>query len=428
MLRRRTAGLETTGMLALALLLILGWTTGVRASGVPSCEDPDGIDPDAPCCEEVTPTLPDIPAIDDPMRYFTWNRCSVARNKEICGSFGAPVEQTGECGVYTLPFTVQTCGKGQNVLFSGDLNAIYMRTFLEGESGQKGGGNQVQVWRFLLNGDLELSQFLIDRFGDNPNIPQSYRDFGNQVFWSGYIDYRLTCDKGLFWEIEWVLNHDCDRFAHPANGDRPGTYNPVRSFGMATDSFIPFNETLGSSDLFDLTLNNGLREVDYTSGTTSICTQPSRVDMGGVAFVNESCACAEGENLPTPYSDIQLAAESICGAEIVPSKTGPLVAKFAGGFEIGKDPFVRVVAILMGESQWAASCEKSIDADYFEGVMVLTDPSRYVFSTFTTGKAGTEPIPPFFIDVANSIDSARTRRQGVPHVADRIVNVNFFDD
>ncbi len=424
MLRRRSAGLGTTTFLAMLLCVGLGWTSSLRAQ--PTCMDPDGFDPDAACCEVVDPSIPTFPSFDlEPMRYFTWNRCSLARNKEVCASFGAPNETT-ECGVYKLPFAMRTCGQQATALFSGDLTAVYMRTFLE--TRQTGSGSEtVQVWRFLLNGDLEVSPFVISRFGTNPHVPQGYADYGNQTYWAGYIDYRARCDEGgTNWKIEWVLNHECDEFAHPNGGNRPGIYNPERSFTMAPIRFVPFGLTLGA---FGAAIERagGLREVEYVSETVADCKQPSR-PTGGLSVLEGECPC-DGEKLPPQYSRIALFVGSDCGQNLGDGTSRPLLAKYIGFFpEVGGAP-ERIPALLLGDAEWLNGCDQANDLGYSEGVMVLSSPESHSFWSLLPGKAmpELEPIGPYFMDLASSVDGLRNPIQGAPHVSNRVGHLNFSD-
>ena len=428
MLRRRLTGLGTTALLALLLCLCFGPASSLQA-GLPDCTLGDALDPDAPCCETVDLTLPSFPPFDlEPMRYLTWNRCSLARNKEVCASFGIPT-QTTECGVYQIPFTMRTCGQQATALFSGDLTAIYMRTFRE--TIQIGKGSEtVQVWRFLLNGDLEVSPFVISRFGTNPNVPQSYVDYGNQTYWAGYIDYRVRCDagkgKGPAWEIEWVLNHECDRFAHPKGGNRPGVYNPERSFTMAPFDFTPLSDDLGAAT-FAFQPAGGLREVEYTSETTAVCKQPSR-PSGQLLFLDGECLCADGK-LPLQYARVAILADSDCGFSLGTGKTLELYSKIVGFFPAEGGEPNRFPVLLVGDAEWLQGCDKTNARGYNEGVMVLSNPGVFTFTTLLPGKGkgGFEPLDPYFIDLANSADAARNPVQGAPHVSNKMGHLNFFD-
>ena len=417
--------IRRTVIAAAALALIAGLTWASSAQAGDPC-GPDGLDPNRDCCDQATLTLPDFPAMQlDSMRYFTWNRCSLARNKEVCVSLGAPTEGTGNCGTYVLPFTVRTCGQQAIALFSGDLNAVYMRTFFEEDLERS---RTVQVWRFLLNGDLEVSDFLIQRFGNNPNIPQSYQDFGNQVYWAGYIDYRATCGKAAGeWEVEWVLNHDCDQFTHAKGSARPGTYYPDRSFCMASKDFVPIEGPFGDATV-PLALTSEMRETRPFS--TPNCKHPNPTS-GSVVFGNAFCPCDPGEGRPLSYSDFEIHTESDCGAQLDTVKPGQVV-KFLGFFADptggrGDEGFFRAVALVMGDAQWLADCDEAFDIGYYEGAFLISDPSRFRFTDpFGIGGKSDE-IEGFFIDMVNAVDELGASIQGAPHDSDRMVSVNSVD-
>ena len=239
-MRARMTWMTMAGLVMALALAVVAASEPVDIG--PVCGMMDGLETDLVCCNQsFGVTLPEFPELSVETRYFTWRRCNLTRNKPICLDIGPPAPLplpgpgglTAECA-YTIPFDVRTCGAQEISLFVGDLIGNYGRTWVE-ETDPESPGPDVQVWRFLLNGDLEPTPFLLSRFGDNPNIPLCYLATNNRIHWFGYIDYRYDCNQGTF-TAEWALNHECDQFHHHPSSLRPappGGYHPDRSFSMA---------------------------------------------------------------------------------------------------------------------------------------------------------------------------------------------------
>ena len=170
-------------MLTVLALLAALFVGAASSDAMAQCGLPDGLDFTGQCCEQADIQLPDFPELKMDMRYFTWRRCQLARNKPMCVDIGRPfplVQPNGQiagCGVFNIPFKVRTCGGQMIELFSGVLNGTYSRTWLEDtDPGQQ--GFETQVWRILINGDLRVSDFIANGpLATNPHIPQSFHDY-----------------------------------------------------------------------------------------------------------------------------------------------------------------------------------------------------------------------------------------------------------
>ena len=405
-----------------ACLLILGAAWGTTAGVDPlPCGFPDNLDTDEACCDPAVPALPTFPDIDlQDMRYFTWRNCALSRNKEVCVDIGQPTPVASECGYYDIPFTVRTCGAQANTLFSGTMIGIYARTFVETDKDQKN-RPVAQVWRFLINGDLEVSQFVIDRFGDNPNIPQSYKAFGNQVHWHGYLDYRQKCDKSGDWSAEWVLNHDCDAYAHPKGSDRAGVFNRDRSFNMAGPStFVPSNDLIIDA-AFDIQLeSDGMRQLvlDGEGKSGGICYRDVPLD-GSASSGFDTCPCNGGKS--TQYVIFDFNATSRCLATMSATKGDDLTRKRIGYFESPEVEF-RAVSIIMGNMVWLDDCTEDSTREWFEGVEILSPTVGH--ERFLRNGSRVQ-LSPFFFDAASSNDDDGTRVQGIPHLSNKMITINW---
>lgn len=412
------------GVAALLAVLFLG----IGASDAKAqCGLMDGLDFTGNCCEPGDIQLPDFPELKQNIRYFTWRRCNLGRNKAICADIGRPFPLTAPdgtpagCGLYSIPFKMRTCGGQMFELFSGVLNGTYSRTWLE-DTVPNQQGFETQVWRILINGDLRVSDFIVNNpVGANPHIPQCYRDYDQLVYWAGYIDYRLDCTNGR-WTAEWVLDHACDRYHHNSDSGRPAPaagYHPDFSYNFAGPStFIPTLDIPFSQG--ELVQENMRSLVRGPQGGPLMCLRDEPMEGGFIQPVDEFCVC-DG-NLPQ-YAFTDYGGGSICGSFFQTNTAGSklYVQKRVGIFPSGIAGIPdKSVLIKMGDLIYGEGCTGLTTEEYFEGVEIIGGPPA-----FTWGPAGGfVPLAPDFDDDANSISFSGARIKAIPHISDKIICAN----
>lgn len=408
-------------LLILASGLAAGMFTAddfILAGDPPPCAFDDGFEDTGNCCALTGASLPiAFPAAEQEIRYFTWNNCNLARNKTLCVELSAlEFARDGEgdvigCGTYKLPVSMLTCGQQALPLFSGELIATYSRTWVEKQPTED---PDTQVWRFMINGDLAPSSFVLARYGDNPHLPQCQATYAGLIHWFGYIDYRRDCST-LEWETEWVLEHACDRFHHDQGSLRTGTYHPGRSFNFAGPS--TFTPTTDYS-IFDLDVRDsspGLRKIEYNGNDFARCYRYENFHSTATFTLDPECACGvPGEE---QYIHTQLDATTSCISEI----TAPAIRKKLGYFEHPEFGILRRITMWVGPSLFVDECAESTRFEYLEGVEVLSNRTE----NFKLTESGDlVPLGATFVDLASSNDDTGGPLQGVPHFSRLHINLN----
>lgn len=379
----------------------------VRAGDPPPCAFDDGLESTGACCALTGPSIPiAFPAFEQEIRYFTWNNCNLARNKTLCVEV-SPLEfaRDGEgdligCGTYTLPVSMITCGPQGQPLFSGELMATYARTWIEKQPSQD---PDTQVWRFMINGDLTPSSFLLSRYGANPHLPQCHVTF-DAIHWFGHIDYRRDCST-LEWDVEWVLEHSCDEYHHGSSSARSGSFHPSRTFNIAGPSTFAPSTSFTIPALTPHPNSPGIRTTRYNGDDFAMCFRYEPFSSLQVFLGDDDCPCGTGGD---QFLETVLFGDTLCGNGI-PGASGPIpTRKKLGSFGSGR----RVItwAGLIGFTD--ACTGPSSTGEFMEGVEVLNDTTE----NFLLTEAGSLlPLGPTFIDLASSNSSTGTFLQGVPH-------------
>jgi hypothetical protein len=207
-----------------ALLVALLFAS-LGGSAVAQCVVPDNLDlAPPPCCAVTQANLPKFPAFQHAAKSICWKDCQVS---QVGGYFAAwtppvagPIPSSGAipCGMFISHLFLFV---GSGLHFRGPMQLIYARTWLE-----NGPGTQYQVWRFLVNGDLEA----LPAAGSPPcPVPPCAASFKNRAHFTGYLDYARDCTNGTF-STAWMLTHTCDFIDHAPGFPRGGTFHPDRAY------------------------------------------------------------------------------------------------------------------------------------------------------------------------------------------------------
>ena len=414
-------------LVAVALLATFAFSLiGSGIAQAQPCPLGDNLDFTGQCCEPSQAVLPDFPEVKQDIRYFTWRRCQLARNKKLCADIGRPTQHIqpngvpAGCGVYDIPFKMRTCGAQMIELFGGSLIGTYTRTWFEDtDPGQQ--GLETQVWRILINGDLRLSPFLIQNFGNNQHIPQCHHAFNGLVYFNGYIDYRNNCQDGT-WEVQWVLDHECDRYHHNSDSGRPAPaagFHPTISFNFAGPS--AFTPSLQVPFSRGAVLQENVRSLIYQTAGPVICLRDEPLVDGFIQPVQEFCACTDGQ---PQYALTEFFGFGVCGSQFQNDTSGSklFVQKRVGFFPSAIPGAVpKSVLLKLGDLIYVDACTGQTTREYFEGVEIIGGAPA-----FTTDPAGALiPLLPDFDDDASSNDYAGQKVKGIPHVSTKIICANI---
>ena len=148
------------GMFSLLLLALLALSVVAPVQAIPF--QLDGLD--GPCCQIASLQLPQFPVITLRSKYICWDNCQVQLSGPVLTKF-QPVSVA--CGIYLNKVKV-TSLSGTLTAWTGRLVMTYSRTWAE--SSTPGAQPDIQVWRFILNGDLTPSSTLVGLFGANTCI------------------------------------------------------------------------------------------------------------------------------------------------------------------------------------------------------------------------------------------------------------------
>jgi len=379
----------------------------------------DGFDT-LPCCTPMSPTLPVIPAVSQSARFICFRDCNPVINQGLCVDIDPPqpVNAGGiVCGLYTIKFKIKVCGGAQPILWQGNLRAHYSRNWQESQPGQPYG-----VWRFLLNGDLKPTAFLLSSAqGGNPNaVPVCRSSFGNNVYVSGYIDYAYECGTINPWVAAWNLNHECDTLHHQFGDPRPAPaagLHPTRSFswlGPGAGFVVNTTTTLTPSGAL---LGQAIRWNDWST-LPNICRAEESA-TGNVMTFGPFCICTLSSGSPGQFENTAPLTNGACGSQIQPSPVIFACKRIGQWTTPNVFPGLEYLNFAIGELGYQNGCTGAFSSEWFEGAATL--------GGFTATDYSGNPLGRVFMDLGscNKNPGNMAKRVGVPHVTQAIVNLNL---
>ncbi|MBI1851944.1 MAG: hypothetical protein HYR85_16525, partial [Planctomycetes bacterium] len=283
-----------------------------------------------PCCQRTDVRLPDFPAIQQEIRFICFDNCQPRIDVRVCVDIAAPQPVTDAagnrvCGIYLIRYTIRTCGAAAQVLWSDTMRAHYSRTWLEIAPGSTFPNSQVH--RFLLNGDLVPSTFLIQHAGANTCVlPPCAARFGNRVHFWGYIDYSHLCQSPApQFAAAWGLNHDCDIFEHGPVSARPVGAAPAHP----DQSYVFVGPGAGfviDSSALPPSIGGGSQEAvrhNRWANLPAICEFEEPVTQAAIDVVRQFCPCSTNTAAPPQYLESVLSVSSACGSAYRTSLPSP---------------------------------------------------------------------------------------------------------
>ena len=376
-----------------------------------------------PCCTPTSATLPVFPAIADSSKYVCFKDCAPQIDKNFCVTINAPVPVNSGgviCGLYLIKFTVKTCGSNQN-LWSGNLRAHYSRNWQEVDAS----GQAVGVWRFLLNGDFLPSAFLLGQSqASNPCVvPPCRASFANRVYVAGYIDYAFDC-VNLTWNAAWAVHHECDVIHHPLGSPRPAPtsgFHPTRSYTWLGPGTTFLVDAVTTPTVFGNVVQEAVRYNDWAN-LPNICRAEEMVNGGGMQILNTYCPCNPNPGVISQYDATDLRVMGVCGTNsmtLLPPVV-PFLQKRIGSWTAGTIyPGLESLALVSGDMDHTDACTGATTTEFFEGV---ANVGGNVALTYTGTVLERQAV-----DLASSNRNPinLSRRVGVPHVCQYILNLNI---
>ncbi len=371
---------------------------------------------EGPCCAPTTVNLPTFPTLTLENKYICWNNCNVGLSGNTLTTF-EPLP-TPACGIYRNLMTVTNLS-GVITAWTGNLIMTYSRTWAEASI--PGDPPDVQVWRFILNGDLIPSSTLIGSFGSNACVVAPCTGTYNRFHVQGYIDYALDCAGN--WSIAFAVDHDCDAFEHDNTLTcRPGSFHPTRSYtwvgpaaGFVCDTTVPTATGTTSEDAF--------RNFDFTMPLPMICQFEQPVDSGTIDNAGDYCPCSTTGG---QYKIQRFDARTMCQSSAFSTTFGPwegLVGKSIGFWtDPGVYPGTESVHIERVHTEYNDPCSTTfMTRPYFIGVQTQ--------GGFDTHKlTGTVPTPVSnrLIDLGSATfpSTSSAPRIGKFSVSDKMIHLN----
>lgn len=367
------------------------------------CPTPDNLD--GPCCTPTQPTYPNLQDFVHEAKSICWANCDVESEQGCIAQWRFPTSNVPvSCRVDRA--VLRLVDAAGDVKWRGRLSVQYSRTWFEADSTV---GAELQVWRYLLNGDMRPRQ------GATPcPVPPSALAHNNRVKFTGYIDLARNCATGER-SYAWMLTHGCDAIDHVAGFPRGGTFQPERAY-----TFVGPGPSFVATPLVPAEGGGGIgsvRRVDQIPGTFGLtCFSRERIDHF-LQPEDEFCLCQQG----TPqwqFSNVQ--ASGGCGSTALTGSTvlpGFISMGIGGWTDPTTYPGNELLRWNAAGYQYFDACENAQRDEVFFGVTTIEGFPAFDVNTFT-------PLPATFVDQGNA------QRNGSPvlnvpwRFSSHIINLN----
>jgi hypothetical protein len=404
---------------ALAILLAF-FVCGALAAA--QCPQPDKLD-NGPCCAQAQAFLPGFPKFSQDSLEICWRNCNVDqviryradwKNIVIAPPSGPP------CGERSVVLDLTDTGTGI-LTWTGTLRLIYSRTWGETDPA----GFPIQVWRFLVNGDLRAT---LGTVGFPCPFPICAAANNGRVRFTGYVDYAGSCALvPTLYQHAWMLTHACDAIDHRAGFPRAGVFHPDRTYtfvgpaaGFVPGPIQPLEGTPGSA------FEDIRRRVFPPLGTTGpiTCRFEERINFA-LAQINQFCQCGLA-GAPPQFLLGNLNLLGLCGSSVT-TPGGPFLPGFLsmgiGSWTLpGIYPGVEQVRWNCANYDTVDGCTGVLTNEVFFGATTIN--GYPAFQLLSGGGGG--PLPLTFIDQSNSLPlpSGPGVVMNVPYISDQILNLN----
>lgn len=179
--------------------IVLGFALMAVAPVSAQCGIDDGLA--GPCCTPANPNLPIFPALQ------TTGRGGVIRDCNVEAQFPTGTVVTNFPIIDDYYLMQISINGGGVVINNATFFAKYSRTWMELSS-----AGVVQVWRFLVNGDVPYTV----NAASVPGLPapiSAFPPFNLPVHFNGAVDYAMLCGT-TNWNVAYWLTHGCPTEMH----------------------------------------------------------------------------------------------------------------------------------------------------------------------------------------------------------------------
>jgi len=395
------------------LVVALGFVA-LSLAPAAQCPTPDLLD-GGPCCAPAQALLPPLPSFNQSALSICWRDCDIDlldvcvanwQNILTYGSLGSPCKPR--------PARLRLIGGGI-VKWDGRLLLQYARTWVETDTS----GNTLQVYRYLVNGDMRPDPAL----GPPPcPTPPCAVAFNGAVRFTGYIDFVENCSTGAVSKA-WMLTHACDRIDHFPGFARGGVFHPNHAYTFVgpAASFLPgpIQPIEGGVGLAE-----SVRRVRLpVPGTAWTCEFEEPTSTHLLSPSTQVCFC----NTASPM--LQFAIQTLflgggCGTTLT-TPGGPFLPGF---LSMGIGSWVNPSVYPGLETlRWNAGgyddtdpCSGITQPKVFFGVSTL---GGFPANQLTIGGIG-PPLAPTFVDQSSSVGGAVGVQMNVPYVSDEFIALN----
>jgi hypothetical protein len=378
------------------------------------CLVPDNLD-GGPCCSTAQPLVPTVRAFRQRAFNICWRDCAPQSVVPCVADWKPFATSTSPCKTQLMRLRLRT--PSGILQWRGNFEVRYSRTWEESQSS----GKRLQVWRYLVNGDLRPTAAA----GAVPcPVPACALPNGNRVRFTGYIDVALNCGSGAV-EYAWMLNHDGDLIEHAPGFARSGAFHPDRSYtfvgpsaGFLVGALQPIEG--GSSNL------EAVRRTTRVPGTTFQNCEFEEPIQTTLNPLQQLCMCPTTSGLPAQYNLGDLGIFGACGTVVttpgVPFLPG-FVSKGIGRWtNPNKYPGVESLRWNAGGYDYADPCTGATGPEVFFGVSTIGGFAARQILTVGIPSA----LPPIFVDQSNSVDPVTELPvMNLPYTSNKILNLNY---
>jgi hypothetical protein len=396
-----------------ALLVGAWWLLGSLPAA--QCPLPDQLD-GGPCCTVAPPVIPVFPNFRQDAFEICWQDCGIDQ------------VLTYNARWRTNPLAPLPCGEASTSLslvssagvtdWSGVLRLQYARTWMEIDAA----GLPLQVWRFLVNGDLRPRANLTTPCP----APPCAAAFNGLVRFTGYIDYAADCSLvPTVYQHAWMLSHVCDFIDHHPGFPRAGLFHPDRSYtfvgpaaGFVPGPIQPTEGTPGSP--FESLRRRNL----VPPPALATCNFEESLTFS-LLPQQQFCLCAATPLAPPQFMLGALSIAGACGT-LVATPGGPYLPGFLsmgiGTWTIpGVYPGVEALRWNTGGYTYTDPCA-GVTQEVFFGVTTIGGYLALQLPSIGPGL----PLPLTFIDQSNSLRPMMPNGtiMNVPYVSNHFIDLN----
>jgi len=380
------------------------------------CQLADNLD-GGPCCGLTQAALPNFGGFTQNFIQVCWKDCAVDQLYAFTARW-APIQilpgQIPPCG--ELRMRLDVLGPGNVLFWRGPMRLQYARTWLASDAN----GIPHQVWRFLVNGDLRPTAAA----GATPcHVFPCVAPNGNRAHFTGYLDFAQDCAIPGNTEYAWMLTHACDALDHHAGFPRAGVFHPDRSYSFVAPmaGFVPgpIQPTEGTP----FSPFESVRGRTLTPAPVTLACTFEEQAIHSLIPKSQLCFCGLPGSTQFLLADVLI--QTACGTTIANPPVGPLLPGFVSmGIGDWTNP-----SAYPGQQhlRWNAAGYDYLDAcvgtpqhEIFYGVTTI---GGYPATQLVGGLPGA-PLPPIFVDQANSVKPNGSVTMNVPFNSRHIVNLS----